>query len=432
MKSFKKLLVLIILGGLLAAAITYFRDTAAPVVQLTPTQGPVSANMPLSLKLTDEGSGLKSLRVEAIQGGNRQLLLTQDFPAQTPEFRLELSLSDKKLQDGPLAIEVTSVDRAIYHLGQGNRIQVQFAFNYDSRAPIISILSRAHNFRHGGAGLVRYQLNEEVEQTGVQVGEHFFPGFRQSNGDFVALAAWPWNLPEKDFIPRVMARDLAGNERHSGIYYHSIARKFRQRTITLSDTFLQQKAPEFEPLAPGLTEPLDIFLKVNSEVRAENRQKMKDLAQQTAASPLWQGEFGRQPNASTLAIFADDRDYRYQGKVVDHATHLGYDLASVARAEVLSANNGKVIFADYLGIYGQCVVIDHGLGLQTLYAHMSQIDVAPGDQVTKNQIIGRTGATGMAGGDHLHFGVFIGGLAVQPLEWWDASWLENNISSKLQ
>jgi murein DD-endopeptidase MepM/ murein hydrolase activator NlpD len=159
---------------------------------------------------------------------------------------------------------------------------------------------------------------------------------------------------------------------------------------------------------------------------------MKDLARQTAATPLWKGEFSRQPGASTLAIFADDRDYLYQGKVVDHATHLGYDLASVARAEVPAANNGVVIFADYLGIYGQCIVIDHGLGLQTLYAHLSQIDVAPGDQVNKNQIIGRTGASGMAGGDHLHFGVFVGGLAVQPLEWWDASWLQNNIDSKLQ
>jgi murein DD-endopeptidase MepM/ murein hydrolase activator NlpD len=432
LKSLKKLLFLIIVIGLLAATFTYFRDTAAPLVQLTPTQGPISASMPLSLKLTDEGSGLKSLRVEAVQGNNRQLLLTQDFPPQTPEFRLELTLGDKKLQDGPLTIEVTSGDRAIYHLGQGNHSQVQFEFTYDSRAPVISILSRAHNFRHGGAGLVRYQLNEEVEQSGVEVGDHFFPGFRQPDGDFVALVAWPWDMLEKDFIPRVKARDLAGNERQAGIYYHSIARKFRQRTINLSDSFLQQKAPEFEPLAPGLSDPLAIFLKINSEVRAQNRQKMKDLARQTAATPLWKGEFSRQPGASTLAIFADDRDYLYQGKVVDHATHLGYDLASVARAEVPAANNGVVIFADYLGIYGQCIVIDHGLGLQTLYAHLSQIDVAPGDQVNKNQIIGRTGASGMAGGDHLHFGVFVGGLAVQPLEWWDASWLQNNIDSKLQ
>lgn len=431
MKSLKKLVFLLIIGSLIAAAFTYFRDTSAPVAQLTPGDGPVSHKTPLVLSLQDDGAGLKNVTIEAVQDDKRQVLLTQDFPPQTRETHLNLKLGDQKLKEGPLTIEITSGDRAIYHLGKGNSNKVSFALVYDSRPPIISILSRTHNFRHGGAGLVRYRLNEEVEKSGLVVGDHFFPGFKQDSGDFIVLGAWPWDLKESLFTPRVIAVDLAGNERQAGIYFHTIAQTFRQRQINLPDSFLQQKAPEFEPLAPGLSDPLEIFLKVNGDVRAANRQKIAELSRRTSPIPLWEGAFLQQSGAATLAKFADQRDYLYNRKKVDHATHLGYDLASVARAEVVAANAGDVVYADYLGIYGQCVVIDHGLGLQTLYAHMSQLDVAVGDQVSRNQPIGRTGATGMAGGDHLHFGVFISGVPVQPLEWWDASWLKNNITSKL-
>jgi len=432
LKSLKKLLLLLVIVGLIAAAFTYFRDTAPPVARLTPDAGPISNKTALTLDLRDDGTGLKTLLVETVQGGKRQILLQQDFPPQTLQAQLNLPLSDKKLTEGPLTIEVTSGDRAIYHLGKGNSSKLSFTLTYDSRPPIISILSRTHNFRHGGAGMVRYRLNEEVETSGLMIGEHFYPGFKQDSGDFIVLGSWPWNLKEANFVPRIMARDLAGNERQAGIYFHTIERKFRKRLINLSDSFLQQKAPEFETLAPGLSDPLEIFLKINGDVRAANRQKMVELSLQTAPYPLWEGAFSRQPGASTLAVFADARDYMYKGKKVDHATHLGLDLASISRAEILAANAGEVVFADYLGIYGQCVVIDHGLGLQTIYAHMSQLDVAVGDQVSRDQPIGRSGATGMAGGDHLHFGVFISGVPVQPLEWWDASWLKNNITSKLQ
>jgi murein DD-endopeptidase MepM/ murein hydrolase activator NlpD len=432
LKSLKKLLLLLIIVGLIAAAFTYFRDTAAPVARLTPGNGSISNKTPLALDLRDAGTGLKTLLVEAVQGETRQVLLKQDFPPQTPQAQLDLLLAGKKLKEGPLTIEVTSGDHAIYHMGKGNSDKLSFELTYDSRPPIISVLSRPHNFRQGGAGLVRYRLNEEVEKSGLLVGEHFFPGFKQDSGDFIVLASWPWNLDEADFVPRVVASDLAGNERQAGIYFHTIKRKFRQRQINLPDSFLQQKTPEFETMAPGLSDPLEIFLKVNGDIRAANRQKMIEISRQTAAFPLWEGAFSRQPGASTLAIFADTRDYLYKGTKVDRATHLGYDLASVARAEIIAANAGVVVFADYLGIYGQCVVIDHGLGLQTLYAHMSQLDVALGDQVSRKQPIGRSGATGMAGGDHLHFGVFISGVPVQPLEWWDASWLKNNITGKLQ
>jgi murein DD-endopeptidase MepM/ murein hydrolase activator NlpD len=91
-----------------------------------------------------------------------------------------------------------------------------------------------------------------------------------------------------------------------------------------------------------------------------------------------------------------------------------------------------VVYADFLGIYGNVVIIDHGLGLQTIYAHLSSAAVTAGQSVAKDEIIGHTGTTGLAGGDHLHYGVAVSGIPVQPIEWWDATWIKNNITSKLE
>jgi len=431
-KSIKKLFLLILLGGLIAVGVYYFRDTQGPTVNLLPANGPVSAKSPLALSLTDAGSGLKMIEVTLIQNDNRTTLVDKEAPIDAKEVDIELNLGSAKPQQGAFEIEVVAGDRAIYHLGKGNISRQNFSFSYDTRPPIISILSKAHNFTKGGSGMVTYRLNEEVTKTGLQVGDLFFPAFKQDSGAYVSLIAYPYDMSESDFHPRVLAVDLAGNERQAGIYYRANNKKFRHRDINLSKSFLQQKAPEFETLVPEPGDELQTFLYVNSDIRKQNRAKMKELSKKTAATPLWQGKFLQMRNASSLAQFADHRTYYYAGKRVDKAVHLGYDLASVAQAEIEAANDGEVVWADYLGIYGLCVVIDHGLGLQTLYAHMSQLDVHPGDMVLKGQKLGRSGATGMAGGDHLHFGVFVSGIAVQPLEWWDQSWIENNIDSKLQ
>lgn len=432
MKSLKKLFLLVILGGIIAATVYYFRDTEGPTISLTPSSGPISAKSPLSLTLTDAGTGIKRVQVTVVQNGKRMPLVNRDAPLESKQIDVELNLGSLKPEQGALELEVETVDRSIYHLGKGNNNKQTFQLTYDTRPPIISVLSKAHNFTKGGSGLVVYRLNEEVERTGVQIGELFFPAFLQDSGTYVSLIAYPYNMAESQFIPRVVASDLAGNERQAGIFYRVNNKKFRQRKINLSKSFLQQKAPEFEAMVPEPGDDLKTYLYVNGEVRRQNRAKMAELAKETAETPLWQGKFLQMRGASALALFADHRRYYFEGKQVDKAVHLGYDLASVAQAKIEAANDGEVVWADYLGIYGLCAVIDHGLGLQTLYAHMSQLDVQPGDTVVRGQEIGRSGSTGMAGGDHLHFGVFVSGIAVQPLEWWDDNWIKNNIDSKLQ
>ncbi len=432
MKSLKKLFLLLIIVGLVTAGVFYFRDTEPPQLSLTPGSGPISKKTKLLLSLNDEGVGIKNVQVIVIQGGKQTPLLKRDFPPQTRVADLELDLSVLKLKEGGLQIEVSTTDQSIYHLGKGNSTQQLFTMTYDTRAPIISLLSKAHNFTKGGSGLVIFGLNEEVEVSGVKFGDYFFPAYQQESGHYACLFAYPYDVKESAFVPRVVALDLAGNERQLGIYYRAKNKKFRQRKINITDRFLTQKIPEFESMVTDIDDPVDIFLYVNRTVRQQNRDQIAEFASQTASTPLWNGAFLRQPKAASLARFADYRTYYYKGKEIDKQVHQGQDLASVAQAEIVAGNAGEVIWAEYLGIYGLCVIIDHGLGLQSLYAHMSQLDVQPGDVVARGQILGRSGATGMAGGDHLHLGIFVSGVSVQPIEWWDAHWLQDNIDSKLQ
>lgn len=431
MKSIKKFFLLLIIIGLISAGVFYFRDTKQPQVSLTPGSGPISKKSEIMLALNDEGMGLKNLQVTVIQGTDRIPLIKRDFPAQTSVTDIELDLSSLKLKQGGIQIEVVATDHSIYHLGKGNTTQEIYSLTYDTRPPVISILSKAHNFTKGGSGLVTFNINEDAENVGVLFGDYFFPAYILDSGNYACLFAYPYDTNDKIFVPRVVATDLAGNKRQAGIYYRANNKKFRQRKIKISDSFLAQKTPEFESFVSNPGEPVEIFLQVNGEIRQQNRDQISELGHKTSAQPLWEGAFLRQPQTATLAQFADHRTYYYNGKAIDKKVHLGQDLASVAQAEIIAENSGEVVWAEYLGIYGQCVVIDHGLGLQSLYAHMSQLSVQPGDVVTRGQVIGRSGATGMAGGDHLHFGMFVSGVPVQPIEWWDKNWLKNNIDSKL-
>ncbi len=431
-KKLKRLLFFSFLLAVLVIGAILLRDTTPPEVAVTPASGALSAKRPLVVKLTDAGVGLKTVQITATQSGKSTVLFSRDYPAETAVVVETVDPVKAGLEEGPVEFRVQAVDHGHFRFGQGNVTEQSFAFQIDNKPPQIAILSPHHNFNQGGAGMVVFTVSEAVETAGVKLQDLFFPAYRQPSGKYVALFTFPWDMNPSCFVPKVVTVDLAGNERTTGIYFHINPRVFPTDRIEVSQSFLQNKiVPDFQQYFPETTDPLELFLKVNRDLRAKNSQTLLDLGQQSGASPLWQGVFLSQRNAAVPGSFAQRRTYVHNGQVIDHQTHLGIDLASVARAPVQAANAGTIIHADDFGIYGNCVIIDHGLGLQTLYGHLSQISVKTGETVTKGQIIGNTGATGLAGGDHLHFDVLVAGQHVNPLEWWDASWLQNNISDKL-
>lgn len=432
MRKLKLLVLLSIIAALITGGYLLLRDLSAPVMSLTPATGMISLKRPLALSVADAGTGLKSLQVTAVQGGRAIELFNRDYPAGTAQVTETLSLTGKGLQEGPVDVRFRAVDHARIRFGNGNPAEQTVSLIIDSQPPQISVLTTHHNVNQGGVGVAVYTLSEEPVETGVKVGDRLFPAYRQASGSYVCFFALPWNMAPSAFVPKVRAVDRAGNERTVGIYYHVNAKTFPTDKINITQQFLENKiVPDFQQYFPETDNPLELFLKVNRDLRKENIAKVFEVGQQSAETVLWSGVFLRQPNAAVPGYFAQPRTYLHNGLIIDHQTHLGIDLASTARAPVPAANAGGVVFAGDLGIYGQCVILDHGLGLQTLYGHLSQIDVKVGDTVTKGQIIGRTGTSGLAGGDHLHFDVLVSGQQVNPIEWWDPSWIKNNVTDKL-
>jgi murein DD-endopeptidase MepM/ murein hydrolase activator NlpD len=231
-----------------------------------------------------------------------------------------------------------------------------------------------------------------------------------------------------------VAEDDVGNRSEATFVDRFFPRPPRRDRITLDDAFMSRVVPEILRQTPGLTDKGDLlenYLEVNRDLRKENAEALVQLGKKSTPRFLWSEPFLPFPNAKVMSSFADERTYLYGGREVDHQVHLGFDLASIARSPVPAANRGIVRMARYFGIYGNAVVLDHGYGLMTLYAHMSELDVSEGDEVERGQVLGRTGATGLAGGDHLHFTTLVDGLPVNPTDWWDAAWIRERVARKL-
>jgi murein DD-endopeptidase MepM/ murein hydrolase activator NlpD len=271
--------------------------------------------------------------------------------------------------------------------------------------------------------------------SGVRIGSYFFPGYQgQIKGQpdhFIALFAHPYNVPT-DAKAMLVATDKAGNTREMPLVYELKSVKYKKSTIPLSDSFLQKITPLLSDVAARQGTPKEVFVRINKGLRKENEDKIAEITSKTTPSILWKGAFSQLSNSKVEANFADDRTYTYNGEPVDTAYHLGYDLSVTKHYPVEAANSGAVAFAGDLGIYGNAVILDHGLGLFTLYGHLSSIDVKAGDSITQRQILGKTGETGLAAGDHLHFGVYLHGVAILPVEWWDEKWINDNIEPKLE
>jgi murein DD-endopeptidase MepM/ murein hydrolase activator NlpD len=278
----------------------------------------------------------------------------------------------------------------------------------------------------------------------VRVGDREYPGFPAAGAGVegadaslhVAFFALLWNQ-ELNTPISIYARDPYGNESSATFAYRVFPKQFRASRINIDDDFMSRVVPAILQNSAGfrVDDPADIlssYLRINGDLRRENDAFIASLSEGTSPEILWRGPFKQLINTAVESGFADARDYVYEGEVVDHQTHLGFDLASTAAAPVLAANHGRIVHAGWLGIYGNCVIIDHGMGLQSLYAHLSSIDVQVDQTVDVDQQLGRSGATGLAGGDHLHFTMLLHGNAITPIDWWSGQWVEDRVMRKLR
>jgi len=307
--------------------------------------------------------------------------------------------------------------------------------------PRVTVLSTFHYINHGGSEFAVFRTTPEDAESGIRVGDKEYPAFPAAGvgltGDSalrVAFFALLYDQPLNTKI-EVFARDVAGNQVVVPLDYRVFPKQYKKSRIEVDDRFLQRVVPAIASTSPDERIPTDDvlagFLTINRDLRRKNNQYIRELAKKTSSELLFMDAFQQLGNSAVQAQFADSRTYFYKGKEIDQQVHLGFDLAVTASVPIAAAQRGVIVHADDLGIYGNCVVIDHGLGVQSLYGHLSSVGVKVGDTVDKGQEIGRSGQTGLAGGDHLHFTTLVGGEQVTPVDWWSTQWMQDRVLRKI-
>ncbi len=415
-------------------------ETEPPGVDLNLGSKFIGSSRTVEIKVEDFKSGLKHIRMSLFQNGLDTLLTDMEINKNGAEtvkqksFRISLEPSKLNLSEGSAVFRLAVTDRSWWRWFSGNRTYIEKEVVIDTRPPDIQLLSRRHNVAQGGSGVAFYRISESCV-SGIEVGDLFFKGYPGRFTDQTIMTAF-FALKHDhgtDVKLLVKAEDKAGNKSTLALPHYIRRKRFRNDSIRISDNFLNTKMPEFynKVERDHSKSPLDYFLKINRDIRAQNYDNFRKIAEKSEPNQYWEGAFMRLHQSATMARFADKRDYIYNGNHIDTQIHMGVDLASTSHAPVNASNNGKVIFVGDIGIYGKTVVIDHGFGLLTTYSHLNGYEVTEGQIVSKNDIIGQTGVTGLAGGDHLHFGVLVQNIFVNPVEWWDGEWIKNNINDKI-
>lgn len=436
-RSRRNVLLLVLLPVLAAAAIVAYIAwrQSVPGVQVTaapPRALGHRAAFPVQLQAARGRVARAEARV--VQGQKTAVVARLDAPAgPRVDWTLTVEPAALGLREGDAAIEVWARDDFWRLVRLDDRVVARYPVTIDLTPPRIEVLGATPYISPGGAGVVAFRVTD-ASRAEVRVGGQSFPSFpmgpteRGARVAFVALA--------HDFAPgtplAVTAGDEAGNQASRAIPAEFRPRAFPRDTITVREAFLEAKVPELLPQRAPADPLVAGFLVINREQRRQAEEQKRQIGTKTAATVLWEGPFVQPPNTKVFANFAETRTYLYNGNVIDTQVHFGYDLAATKQMAVPAANKGVVVFAGPLTIYGNTLVLDHGLGLQTLYAHLSSMAVKPGDAVTKGQEIGRSGTSGLALGDHLHYEVLVHGISVTPLEWWDAKWIRDRVAGPIR
>lgn len=429
-------------------ALGLLRAGSAPEIAIESEVAGIGRDSEVTVKLQGGGRGLGPVRVELLQGDRTIQLAERDYVARAPwafwgsrdladSFSVEVGSDTlgERLEEGVATVRVEARPPGAW-LRKGEPKLVEREFPVLLRPPVLSVFSSQHYPAQGGSEVVVYGVSKTAVRDGVEVGERWFPGFDLPGapaGQRFALFAVPFDLDSRQQI-RLVAEDAVGNRAETAFVDRLRTRGYEQDRIEVSPGFLEKVVPEIVANSPSVREAptrLETYVAINRDLRSRNADELTQLAGRSRGEFLWEETFIGLPQSQVMSAFADRRSYYFEGELIDQQDHLGYDLASVRRAPVPASNRGVVVLARYFGIYGNAVVVDHGYGLMTLYGHLSTIEVEEGQTVEKGQSLGRTGETGLAGGDHLHFTMLLQGYAVDPVEWWDGAWIQNRVKSKL-
>lgn len=430
--------------SLIAGAIFIYSSSMfernAPEVKLS-NIGYWNLKDPLHVGISDE-SGLVEYSATLNVDGQDYVIANEKL--MKPEHSVSLDINPPKqlyrLKSDKAKLTITARDASKWGFFHGNQVNQEINFVIDNKRPIVMDLTNSYSIEKGGSALVIFKANDEHLKSvkiHTNFGKDFYAQPFEKQGYYIALIAWPIDQP--NFRATIVAEDMAGNKAEDYVRLYLVDRQYKISNLEVKDAFLDGKiaelSSEFQETA-GVPDKIERFKLINETVRAKNEALIHKITSKVDQKKMITN-FSIQPmypltNGAPVASYADHRIYSYNGKVVSEAYHMGLDLASTHMGEIKVQNPGHVVFSEFNGLYGNNPIIDHGLGLYTLYGHCSSVDVKAGDEVKPGQIIAKTGLTGYAMGDHLHFGVLVQGIEVRPEEWMDTHWMKINVEDVIK
>jgi len=395
---------------------------------------------PIKIRLSDN-VGLGSYELTLNDGKNTVILGQGPIEGNPKERTILVKYPKKNKKLDPKAKHFTLTvkvnDNSMWNMFQGNSATKEIKIDIDYKRPNVNVISNSRMINQGGSALVVFQAEDEnMDELYIKANKNIFKAQPyKKEGYYAALVAWPFT--DDSFDAKIVAKDKAGNKRETHIpFYHGNPR-YKVSKIHATDKFIDGKITDLassDPEYDAIDDKLEKLKAINETMRLKNEELIHKLSKHVSDEMIDKWEIKRfypLKNGKRVASFGDHRYYYYKDKnhVVSESYHVGYDLASTKMANIVSSNAGKVVFADENGIYGNMPLIDHGLGLYTLYGHCSQLMVKEGDEVSAGEVIAKTGMTGLALGDHLHFGILVQGVEVRPVEWFDRKWIKKFISN---
>ncbi len=385
----------------------------------------------------EDASGIQSYKVSLKSSSGEKVLYT-DQPLVLKD-KIEVSIEPPRsayaMKDDVLSIIVEANDASKWNFFKGNTVVKEYKLKVDKRRPSVVAIAHSYKINKGGSAVVIFKAEDEnMKEMYIKTnfGKKFIPKPFYKDGYYISLLAWP--IAERNFKAHIIVEDYAGNKAKSYIPLYLKNKNYRVSRINISDRFLNGKIAELASEfleTQGVENPLEQFKIINEDIRAKNEKLIHEITSKVSQERISDFNIKKMfplKNAQVVASFGDHRKYLYKGSYLSESYHLGLDLASNAMAEIKPQNSGDVVYSDYNGLYGHMPIIDHGLGLYTLYGHCSSVSTTTGDFVNAGDSVARTGKSGYAMGDHLHFGVLVQGIEVRPAEWMDSAWIKLNIT----
>ncbi|WP_457561320.1 M23 family metallopeptidase [Caminibacter sp.] len=432
----KKLWIFVLILIIAAAGFVWFSPMfeRVPPKIIIKTNGYTNLKNPIEIEIKDN-TGVKSYNVLVITSTGVEEIAKAATPELGKDVKLKITLP-ANIRDKQIKLIVKACDISKWHFFAGNCTKKEVVLKVDTTAPNAQVLNNSYAIGRGGSAAAVVQVNDKnLKDAYILVdGKYKFkltPFVK--NGYYAALIAWPvW---EKSFDAELIAEDLAGNKVQVHIPYYWRTRgiyKPQNKKIVITDKFINTVAKRvLEKMGMQIpNNPVEIFKMENETVRKINEKELHDLTSKIYEDKIngfYIQRFYPLPGSVVEANFGEKRHYYYKGQQISQAWHKGIDLAKIKHAKIYASNLGKVVAAKYIGIYGNTLVVYHKLGLYTTFSHTSEFRVNVGQNVRRGQVVALTGQTGGVFGDHLHFGVYIQGIPVQPREWMDQHWINVNI-----